>query len=59
MDKEEIVAMAVACIAEQTGTDMKNVRVLSFKEIVKSPLMQYISDNDIKYKKYELEDEAI
>jgi len=33
MDKSEIVAMAVAAIAEELGTDVKRVVVLSFKEI--------------------------
>ena len=33
MDKSEIVAMAVAVIAEELGTDVKRVTVLSFKEI--------------------------
>lgn len=33
MDKSEIVAMAVAVIAEELGTDVKKVKVVSFKEI--------------------------
>lgn len=59
LNKEEIIAMAIACIAEETGTDAKNLRVTSFKEVQKSPLAQYISDNNICYKKYSLEDELV
>ena len=33
MDKLEIIAMAVAAIAEELGTDVKKVKVVSFKEI--------------------------
>lgn len=57
LTKEEIIAMAVAAIAEETGTDAKNLRVTSFKEVQKSLLSQYLSDNNISYKKYTLEDE--
>lgn len=53
----EIVAIAVAAIAEETGTDARNLRVVSFKESEASPLKKFIKDNNIIYKKYELEDE--
>ena len=33
MAKEEIIVMAVAAIAEETGTDVRRVKVISFKEI--------------------------
>ena len=33
MDNKEIVAMAVAAIAEELGTEVKLVKVISFKEI--------------------------
>ena len=32
MTKEEIVAMAVAAIAEELGTDLQRVCVISFRE---------------------------
>ena len=59
LTKEDIVAMAVAAIAEETGTDCRNIRVKSFKELSLSGLQKYIQDNNItyKYKKYTLEDE--
>ncbi|MCQ2467530.1 MAG: hypothetical protein MJ166_08445 [Clostridia bacterium] len=57
LTKEQIVAMAIAAIAEETKTDAKNLRVVSFREVQKTPLMQYVSDNNINYKRYELEDE--
>ena len=57
LTKEEIVAMAVAAIAEETGTDAKNIRVKSFREMSLSPLQRYIHENNITYKKYTLEDE--
>ena len=56
MDKEQIVAMAVAAIAEESQTDASAIRVLSFREIKKSALEQYISDRQIQYKKYQLGD---
>ena len=31
--KEELIAMAVAAIAEELGTDVRRVKVISFKEI--------------------------
>lgn len=33
MPKDEIIAMAVAAIAEELDTDVKKVKVISFKEI--------------------------
>ena len=33
MSNEEIIAMAVAVIAEELGTDVQRVRVVSFKEV--------------------------
>ncbi len=55
---ENIIAMAVACIAEETGIAPKRLRVISFHEIQKSSLETYIEMNHIPYKKYELGDEA-
>lgn len=52
--REELVAMAVAVIAEELGTDVQHVRVCSFREIKKSGLAQYLEDNNISYTKYEL-----
>ncbi len=54
ISKEQIVAMAVAAIAEETQEDIKNLRVVSFREIKKSSLEQYIADHGIQYKKYQL-----
>ena len=54
MELEKIVAMAVAAIAEETQEDVKNLRVVSFREIKKSSLEQYIADHGIQYKKYQL-----
>ena len=54
MDEQLIVAMAVACIAEENGVDTKHVVVRSFKEVQKSSLEQFIADNGIAYHKYQL-----
>jgi len=59
LTKEEIVAMAIAAIAEETGTDAKNLRVVSFRELGESALGKYIRENNISYKKYTLEDELL
>lgn len=56
MEAEKIVAMAVAAIAEETGTDPKRVIVHSFNEIQKSSLEQYIEEHHLDYHKYQLED---
>lgn len=57
LSNEMIISMAVACIAEELGTDIRNVKVLSFREKAKSSLQKFISDHNIDYKKYDLEDE--
>ena len=54
MELEKVLAMAVACIAEENGTDIDHVVVRSFKEIKKTSLEQYIADNNISYHKYQL-----
>ena len=56
METEKILAMAVAAIAEESGTDPKKVIVRSFKEIKKSSLEKYIEENHLEYHKYQLGD---
>lgn len=55
---EQIAAMAVAAIAEETNEDLKNLRILSFKEVQKSNLEKYLEEHQIRFKKYELGEEA-
>ena len=54
MDEALIVAMAVACIAEENDVDTKNVVVRNFREVQKTSLEQFIADNGISYHKYQL-----
>ncbi len=56
LDMETILAMAVAAVAEETGTAPEHVTVRSFKEIEKSSLEKYIEEKGISYEKYQLED---
>ena len=59
MSDETKLAMAIACIAEEEQTDISKYRVISFREIQKSSLEQYIEMNQIAYKKYQLGDESV
>ena len=59
LSKEEIIAMSVAAIAEMTGTDIKSLRVVRFREVGEKSLQRFIRENSINYKKYSLEDEMI
>ncbi len=54
LTKEQIVAMAVAAVADAEGLEVKALRVHSFREVRQSPLAQYIADRGIQYKKYQL-----
>ena len=54
LSKEMIVAMAAACIAEELGTNVKNLRISNFHEVRKSGLAKYIEDNNISYVKYQV-----
>ena len=54
---EEVIAMAIAAIAEEEGTDISRVRVVSFRELKKSSLQQYIAEHHIQYHKYQLGEE--
>lgn len=56
LNQEQIVAMAVAAIAEETQEDVSRLRVVSFREAYPSGLERYIAENNIQYKKYELGD---
>ena len=56
MEIEKIAAMAVAAIAEEEGTYPEALRIVSFREIKKTELEQYLADNNIEYKKYQLGD---
>ena len=44
MEESLIVAMAVAAIAEENGTDTNHVIVRSFREVQKSSLEQFIEE---------------
>ena len=50
----QIVAMAAACIAEELGTEVKNLRIRNFHEVHKTGLAKFIEDNKINYVKYQL-----
>jgi hypothetical protein len=54
MEKEQIIAMAVAAVAEELKTNVSRIRVSSFKEIEKSSLEKYIEEKGIAYKKFQL-----
>ena len=56
LTEEAIAAMAIAAISEETGTEAKKIRVISFGEVQKSSLEKYIEENGIYYKKYQLGD---
>ena len=57
IEQETIVAMAVAAVAEEMNEEVSNLRVVSFREVHKSSLEQYIADRHIAYKKYQLGDQ--
>ena len=52
--REMIISMAVAAIAEETKEEFKNLRVVSFREVPRNSLEQYIIEHQIQYKKYQL-----
>ena len=54
LSREQIVAMAAAGIAEELGTEVKNLRISNFHEVHKTGLAKYIEDNKINYVKYQL-----
>ena len=53
---EELAAMAVAAVAEEEGLDAKYLRIVSFKEAGETPLMKYLRESGVSYKKYQLGD---
>ncbi|MBR4415221.1 MAG: hypothetical protein IKS67_00530 [Victivallales bacterium] len=57
MDMDELVAMAVAAVAEDLRQDVKRIRVVSFREVFPSPLENYLAERKISFKRYELKDE--
>ena len=57
LDMDELVAMAVAAVAEDMRTDAKRIRVVSFREIFPGPLENYLAERKISFKRYELMDE--
>ncbi len=57
LDMDEVVAMAVAAVAEDLRQDIKRIRVVSFREVFPSPLENYLAEKKISFKRYELKDE--
>ena len=56
-DMDELVAMAVAAVAEDMRTDVKRIRVVNFHEVFPSSLERYLAERKISFKRYELKDE--
>ena len=56
LTQEMILAASIAAIAEETGTDAGKLRVLSFSEVQKSSLEEYVAEHNIIFKKYQLGD---
>ncbi len=56
MDEEQLVAMMVAAIAEDSGTDADRIRVVSFRKAEPTPLEKYLRETGYPYKKYTLEE---
>ena len=54
ISKEQIVAMAVAAIAEELGEEITRIRVLSFREIHKGGAERFAAEHHIPYQKYRL-----
>ena len=50
--------MAVAAIAEEEKEDVTKLRVVSFREVPRSSLEQYIAEHGIEYRKFQLEQTA-
>lgn len=57
MPDDEIVAIAVAAVAEELKTDVSRIRVVSFEKVEKSDLERYIEEHSIRYTKYQLGDQ--
>ena len=57
MDMDELVAMAVTAVAEDMRQDIRRIRVVNFREILPSPLENYLAEKKISFKRYELKDE--
>lgn len=58
MNEEKVIAMAIAAICEETQLDASVIKVLSFKKCEQSNLQNYLKNNGLNYKKFELEDVA-
>ena len=56
MNEEQLVAMMVAAIAEDSGTDTDHIRVISFRRAEPTPLEKYLQETGYDYEKYTLED---
>lgn len=54
---EQIVAMSIAAAAEELQEEVSRLRVVSFREIRRSSLEQYIADHQLPYRKYKLGDD--
>lgn len=55
LNKEMLVAMSVAVIAEDMGIDSEQLCVVSFHEVRESPLKRYLKEKDILFNKFTIE----
>lgn len=59
IETEQLVAMAVAAVAEEMGSDADRIRVNSFVRVHESELERYVDERGIQYRKYQLEGELL
>ena len=57
LDMDELVAMAVAAVAEELRTDVTRIRVVNFHEVFPRSLDRYLAERKISFRRYELKDE--
>ncbi len=56
MEQEQVMAMALALIADELGVDPSELRVLGFREVQPGTLGAYLEENDVVFRQYQLGD---
>lgn len=56
MEQEKIIAVALALIAHELGTDPSQLQLLDFREVSTGSLDSYLKERDIPFQQYQLGD---
>ena len=58
MEREKVMAISLALIADELGVDPSELRILRFRELPEGTLETYLEENGLSFRQYQLGDKT-